>query len=339
MASRRILSSSGASATVLEKIQPVAGCDRLDLDTGLQRLGYTHFRPGQREAIETAARRSGACSSSPRPAPARVSVYQLPAGLMFSGVHPGRLAAHPALMKDQIDFLVGRGIAAARGSIRRSVQPRAPARRTRQLRDRQTEASPVRGARTTRERALPVAPCARLGDLFDAGGRRSPLHQRVGPQFSAGLHQLDTAPHGLSASRVLASPPPRRRSSATRSSPGSASQSTHPRIVQSYALPNLALPRPRGGWAAEAALGTSTPLWPRRSVRPRAAAEGPSSCTQRPSENEAEGARLRGTRMGGRRLSRGARGRAARRPPAGVGRRTGRGRRRRRCLRRGHRRP
>ena len=109
MASRRILSSSGTSATVLEKIQPVAGSDRLDLDTGLQRLGYTHFRPGQREAIERLLAIGRLLLVAPTGG-GKSLVYQLPATLLGGTT----LVVSPliSLMQDQVRALEERGVAA-----------------------------------------------------------------------------------------------------------------------------------------------------------------------------------------------------------------------------------
>jgi ATP-dependent DNA helicase RecQ len=109
MASRRILSGSGTSATVLEKIRPVAGSDRLDLDTGLQRLGYTHFRPGQREAIERLLAIGRLLLVAPTGG-GKSLVYQLPATLLGGTT----LVVSPliSLMQDQVRALEERGVAA-----------------------------------------------------------------------------------------------------------------------------------------------------------------------------------------------------------------------------------
>ena len=74
-------------------------------------FGFVAFRPGQREVIDVLAGRGRALAVFPTGGGKSIC-YQLPA-LMFDGL---TLVVSPliALMKDQIDFLRGRGIAAAR---------------------------------------------------------------------------------------------------------------------------------------------------------------------------------------------------------------------------------
>ncbi|HZP82972.1 MAG TPA: ATP-dependent DNA helicase RecQ [Chthonomonadaceae bacterium] len=74
-------------------------------------FGFTAFRPGQREVIEALWTKRAALAVFPTGG-GKSLCYQLPA-LAFEGV---TLVVSPliALMKDQIDFLQGRGIAAAR---------------------------------------------------------------------------------------------------------------------------------------------------------------------------------------------------------------------------------
>src|SRR5439155_7125611 len=76
-----------------------------------ERFGFERFRPGQREAIEALRTRGAALAVFPTGG-GKSLCYQLPA-LAFPGV---TLVVSPliALMKDQIDVLQGRGIAAAR---------------------------------------------------------------------------------------------------------------------------------------------------------------------------------------------------------------------------------
>jgi ATP-dependent DNA helicase RecQ len=75
------------------------------------RFGLTSFRPGQREVIDALWTRGAALAVFPTGA-GKSLCYQLPA-LMFEGV---TLVVSPliALMKDQIDYLQRRGIAAGR---------------------------------------------------------------------------------------------------------------------------------------------------------------------------------------------------------------------------------
>src|SRR5467141_1557211 len=83
-----------------------------DVETLLQtRFGLTEFRPGQREVIDALCTRSAALAVLPTGG-GKSLCYQLPA-LLFTGV---TLVVSPliALMKDQIDYLRRRGIAAAR---------------------------------------------------------------------------------------------------------------------------------------------------------------------------------------------------------------------------------
>jgi len=76
-----------------------------------ERFGFDGFRPGQREVIEALAEHGRALAVFPTGGGKSIC-YQLPA-LAFEGV---TVVVSPliALMKDQIDFLRGRGIAAAR---------------------------------------------------------------------------------------------------------------------------------------------------------------------------------------------------------------------------------
>src|SRR6476646_6411072 len=76
-----------------------------------QSFGLDHFRPGQREVIDAVLTRGAALAVFPTGA-GKSLCYQLPA-LALEGV---TLVVSPliALMKDQIDFLRGRGIEAAR---------------------------------------------------------------------------------------------------------------------------------------------------------------------------------------------------------------------------------
>ncbi len=80
-----------------------------DLDAGLARLGYTAFRPGQREAVETLLARGRLLLVAPTGGGKSLS-YQLPATLL-----PGTtLVISPlvALMADQVQALEARGVAA-----------------------------------------------------------------------------------------------------------------------------------------------------------------------------------------------------------------------------------
>jgi ATP-dependent DNA helicase RecQ len=81
----------------------------LDLDSGLRRLGYDAFRPGQREAIETLLAQGRLLLVAPTGG-GKSLTYQLPATLL-----PGTtLVISPliALMNDQVQALQGRGVEA-----------------------------------------------------------------------------------------------------------------------------------------------------------------------------------------------------------------------------------
>ena len=80
-----------------------------DLDAGLARLGYTAFRPGQREAVETLLAAGRLLLVAPTGGGKSLS-YQLPATLL-SGT---TLVISPlvALMADQVQALEARGVAA-----------------------------------------------------------------------------------------------------------------------------------------------------------------------------------------------------------------------------------
>jgi ATP-dependent DNA helicase RecQ len=81
----------------------------LDLDDGLARLGYTQFRPGQREAVLTLLAKGRLLLVAPTGG-GKSLIYQLPASLL-----PGTtLVISPlvSLMHDQVQALEGRGVSA-----------------------------------------------------------------------------------------------------------------------------------------------------------------------------------------------------------------------------------
>jgi ATP-dependent DNA helicase RecQ len=93
---------------VAEAIRQIAPAPA-DLDAGLARLGYTAFRPGQREAVETLLAAGRLLLVAPTGGGKSLS-YQLPATLL-----PGTtLVISPlvALMADQVQALEARGVAA-----------------------------------------------------------------------------------------------------------------------------------------------------------------------------------------------------------------------------------
>ena len=96
----------------------------LDVLTGT--FGFDEFRPGQEQVVETLLAGRSALAVFPTGA-GKSLCYQLPA-LLLDGV---TVVVSPliALMKDQIDFLAGRGVAAAR--LDSSLDRRRGARRLR----------------------------------------------------------------------------------------------------------------------------------------------------------------------------------------------------------------
>ena len=81
----------------------------IDLDAGLQRFGFTGFRPGQREAVETLLDVGRVLLVAPTGG-GKSLTYQLPAALL-----PGTtLVISPliALMHDQVAALEARGVPA-----------------------------------------------------------------------------------------------------------------------------------------------------------------------------------------------------------------------------------
>src|SRR3954447_11529402 len=95
---------------MFESVRVSAVADRV-LEVLQPRFGFGTFRPGQREVIDALVARGAALAVFPTGG-GKSLCYQLPA-LLFEGV---TLVVSPliALMKDQIDYLQTRGIAAAR---------------------------------------------------------------------------------------------------------------------------------------------------------------------------------------------------------------------------------
>src|SRR5919198_5290465 len=90
--------------------QPLASAQS-PLEVLAARFGFDAFRPGQEQVVEALLAGRSALAVFPTGA-GKSLCYQLPA-LLFDGL---TLVVSPliALMKDQIDFLVGRGVPAAR---------------------------------------------------------------------------------------------------------------------------------------------------------------------------------------------------------------------------------
>ena len=173
MATRGDPPDTEAAVRVSEPIQPVAGSGRLDLDAGLRRLGHTHFRPGQREAIERLLDGGRLLLVAPTGG-GKSLVYQLPAMLLGGTT----LVISPliSLMQDQVRALEARGVAAT--YLASTLDPAEMRRRLGQL------GAGRLSARLRRARAagLSGVPGASSGARVPAGRRRrGPLHQRVGP--------------------------------------------------------------------------------------------------------------------------------------------------------------
>jgi len=112
-----------------------------DIDRILREsFGFPEFREGQRQVIETLLTSGKALAVFPTGS-GKSLCYQLPA-LALDGV---TLVVSPliALMKDQIDFLRGRGIAAARLDSSLSAGE-----------SREVHETPLRGAGTVQQRTF-----------------------------------------------------------------------------------------------------------------------------------------------------------------------------------------
>ena len=136
------------------------------------RFGYTEFRPGQQQVVESLLAGRSALAVFPTGA-GKSLCYQLPA-LMLEGV---TVVVSPliALMKDQIDLLARRGVDAAR--LDSSLAANEVQAVSGRLRDGSLAA--VRRARALQQRALPRA--ARSDEDRAVRGRRGALHLGVGP--------------------------------------------------------------------------------------------------------------------------------------------------------------
>src|SRR6266851_3876297 len=147
------------------------------------RFGLAEFRPGQREVIDALCTRNAALAVLPTGG-GKSLCYQLPA-LLFTGV---TLVVSPliALMKDQIDYLRRRGIAAAR--LDSSLETAELLEVGDQLRCGTLQLLYVAPERFKNERFLAdLRP--RYSGYRPVRGGRSALHLGVGPQLPPGLPQ------------------------------------------------------------------------------------------------------------------------------------------------------
>ena len=151
-------------------------------------FGFSDFREGQEPVVEKLLAGRSVVAVFPTGA-GKSLCYQLPA-LMFPGL---TLVVSPliALMKDQIDFLTGRGIAAARFDSTLTLdESRAVYRQLREHKLKLLYVSPERLA-DERFRAT-----IRPQKIALAGHRRSPLHQRMGAQLSARVFEARASRQG-----------------------------------------------------------------------------------------------------------------------------------------------
>ena len=143
-------------------------------------FGFGEFRPGQQQVIEALLSHKAALAVFPTGG-GKSLCYQLPA-LALDGL---TLVVSPliALMKDQIDFLRSRGIAAARldSSLSADEAPRRV----------EPACATARSSCSTSPRSASTTSASSTTLKRDADravrGRRGALHLGVGPQLPAGL--------------------------------------------------------------------------------------------------------------------------------------------------------
>jgi len=159
-------------------------------------FGFSVFRPGQEEVIGALCSRGAALAVFPTGG-GKSLCYQLPA-LAFDGV---TLVVSPliALMKDQIDFLMSRGIAAARMDSSLSTEEAAAA--ARQLRTGTLKLLYVAPERFNNERFLESMKRTRIA-LFAID--EAHCISEWGHNFRPDYLKLAEAAKGLKAERVLA---------------------------------------------------------------------------------------------------------------------------------------
>ena len=284
MPTRVELHGSEGPASVPEGTRPVDEAVRLDLDAGLRRLGYTRFRPGQREAVEPLLAVGRLLLVAPTGG-GKSLIYQLPATLLGGTT----LVVSPliSLMQDQVRALEARGVAAT--YLASTLDAAEMRRRLGQLGAGRLALAYVAPERLAYPGFRALLHRARL----PAGRhRRGPLHQRVGARLPAGVPaSWEHSWPSCGRRACWRARPPRRRWCATRSWPGSACPPTRPRSSAASRAPTwrCAQPRWRGGGVAP---GRWTRSSPRPSAGPGRGAAPPSSTRRRGGETETECARL-----------------------------------------------
>ena len=207
------------------------------LDAALARLGYTAFRPGQREAVETLLARGRLLLVAPTGGGKSLS-YQLPAALL-----PGTTLVISPL--DRAD-----GTTRSRRSTRAGcpgdvlAPPWTPTRCAGAWRGCAARRLPAR-LRRARAAGVPRLPGhARRARRPARRGRRGPLHQRVGPRLPArSTSQIGALIAALPGRRACSPARPPRRPIVRDEILGAARsrRRTRRRSCAGFARPNLAL--------------------------------------------------------------------------------------------------
>ena len=210
------------------------------LSEALERYwGYTSFRPLQREAMDADPRRP---RLGRRAADRRRQVAVLP-GARRSSATASPLVVSPliSLMKDQVDTLVGNGVAAACYNSSLSGDQKASRHRRACARD-ATACSTSRPSGSSATAATASCDCCgRAASLHR--DRRSALHQPVGPRLPAGVPPARArCARCCPASASTPSRRPRPRACA-RDIAAQLGLRDPLELVGSFDRPNLALPR------------------------------------------------------------------------------------------------
>ena len=153
----------------------------IDLEQTLrERFGLEQFRPGQREVIENVLHGRDVLCVMPTGG-GKSLCYQLPGARCSPGL---TLVVSPliALMKDQVDALVERGIRAT--LLNSTLDPAEQRARMLEIEAGRYDLVYVAPERFRSPRFVETMAQGQAGA---AGGRRGALHQRVGPRLPARL--------------------------------------------------------------------------------------------------------------------------------------------------------